>query len=241
MLPAAGAGSRFGGSTPKPLADVGGRPMIVHVLEALVREAPDMPTIVVTRSEHHKLFDEALRPITTRVSLVSDDSFGGSAGAVLTALQTVETEEILVVWPDHLGVQFLPPTIVTRRISEERSGYLPVVHRQDPYAAVEVSDCADLLGFVPPELVRENGLREAPSDCGLFALRAEICERFIRCDHAFGTRDHNLVSVLAAQQGDERLEVVWVDDWRASLGINSVEDAVTFLEASKRSESARYE
>jgi len=241
VLPAAGAGSRFGGSTPKPLADVGGRPMIVRVHEVLVREAPDMPTIVVTRSEHHELFEEALRPITTRVSLVTDDSLGGSAGAVLTALQTVETEEILVAWPDHLGVEFLPPTIVTRHISEERSGYLPVVYRQEPYAAVEVSDCAELLGFVPPEMVRENGLREAPSDCGLFALRAERCERFKRCDHAFGTRDHKRVAELAAQQGDERLEAVWVDDWRASLGINSVEDAVTFLEASKRSESARYE
>ena len=231
ILPAAGAGSRFSGPVPKPLVTVDGEPMILRVLTAVRVALPGLKVVVVVRSEQVDLFEDALRRVESDTSIVVDDTFSGSAGAVSKALTISDTPEVVVAWPDHLGIEFLPPQFLGRAIGNDHSGFLPVVQRLEPYAAVEVSDAGELSCFHPPAEVARLGIREAPSDCGSFVLQADACDRFITSDLDYGCRDHNLVAVLGRLTGRDRLEAVWVDDWRASLGVNSPEDLDVYVAA----------
>lgn len=228
VLPAAGAGRRFGGDTPKPLAPCEGVPMVVRVIRAVQNHSACAEVIVVIRSEHHDRFETVFGALSMDVRLVIDDSYGGSAGAVQTALALVDTSEIIVAWPDHLGAEFLPEDVFTRQIPPDRSGFMPVVQREDPYAMVEVSPSGDIRRFISPEEVKAGQFTAGFSDCGVFVVRAEACRRFINDDAACGARDRNLVSILGDQQEEDALHAVRVTDWRASLGVNSEADLVFF-------------
>ena len=231
ILPAAGAGSRFSGPTPKPLVKVDGEPMVLRVLSAVRTALPGVKVVVVVRSDHAHLFEDVLEAVESDTTVVVDDTLGGSAGAVLKALSKSDTPEVVVVWPDHLGIEFLPPHLLTQAIGLHCPGFLPVVHRREPYAVVGVSDAGAMSCFYSPAQVASLGIREGPSDCGTFVLQADACEQFITGDRDYGRRDHNLVTVLGRLKEQDRLEVVWVDDWRASLGVNSPEDLDFYLTA----------
>lgn len=231
VLPAAGAGTRFGGSVPKSLSLVEGSPMITRVIAAVQRDIRDIGVVIVTQSDHEQLFRSRLRETARSLEIVVDDTLGGSAGAVHCALSSVATEEIIIAWPDHVGIEFLPLGLFREQIPMGHAGFMPVVERSNPYAAVDVSDRGDVINFVSPETVRSRRMVQALSDCGSFVLNASSCRRFIENDVGRGSRDHNLVSVLGRQRGTDAIAAFVVGDWRSSLGVNSHGDLEVFHRA----------
>lgn len=53
VVPAAGSGRRFGGGVPKQYLELGGRPVIVHALERLLRSDPAGLVVVLAPGDEH--------------------------------------------------------------------------------------------------------------------------------------------------------------------------------------------
>src|SRR5689334_5912854 len=77
VVPAAGRGSRFkqaGYEKPKPLVDVGGKPMLERVLENLTPDCPHRFTVVCLK-EHY----EEMKSLHVDKLLTIDEVTGGAA------------------------------------------------------------------------------------------------------------------------------------------------------------------
>lgn len=99
IILAAGAGTRMKSELPKPLHQVAGRSMLVHVLNAVEALHPDEVVIVGSP-------DLLQRPetgdLTSRARVVVQDPPRGTGDAVLTALRAMQTASAaLVVYADH--------------------------------------------------------------------------------------------------------------------------------------------
>lgn len=61
LIPTAGSGERFGSAIPKPLVDMGGKPVIVHTLTAF-EKAPSIDAIIlIVPAEYQGQFTEVVR------------------------------------------------------------------------------------------------------------------------------------------------------------------------------------
>jgi dTDP-glucose pyrophosphorylase len=105
LIMAGGAGTRLGERTrhtPKPLLDVGGRPILDHVLERL--EASGISTILV--SVHHlgDKIEEFLKSRSSRatIQIVREPSRLGTAGAIGRLGPAITSSPLLVVNGDIL-------------------------------------------------------------------------------------------------------------------------------------------
>ncbi len=158
---AAGQGKRMRSALPKVLHEVGGRPMLVRVLEA-VRASGIVRAVVVVGHGGDRIqaamptWSADLEPLT--VACVHQAAQRGTGDAVATALpQLAEQEETVVVAP--ADVPLLPAADLTRLLSAHRaqgaactlltsevpdpSGYGRIV-RQDGAVAgiIEERDCS---------------------------------------------------------------------------------------------------
>ncbi|MGE0192549.1 MAG: 2-C-methyl-D-erythritol 4-phosphate cytidylyltransferase [Planctomycetota bacterium] len=110
VLTAAGASTRFGGETPKVLADLGGRPVIAHALAAFRAVIPDVAVVVTAPAGLEARFAEAL----SGVHVVT----GGATrqASVLAGLRALphEADPILV----HDAARPLLGADVIRRVLE---------------------------------------------------------------------------------------------------------------------------
>ena len=103
VIPAAGAGSSFqkaGYSFPKPLIDIGGKPMIQAVIENL-KPSIKHKFILICRDEHYEkyslyqIFENATSDNYECVRLMAPTS--GAACTVLTAIDFINSENELIV------------------------------------------------------------------------------------------------------------------------------------------------
>jgi len=86
VIPAAGASSRFGGSTPKPYLRIAGRSLLEHALRAMLR-CPDLAGGVVVIAEGDRRWSKLPAPMRRRVLQVT----GGAtrARSVLNGLEAL--------------------------------------------------------------------------------------------------------------------------------------------------------
>jgi bifunctional UDP-N-acetylglucosamine pyrophosphorylase / glucosamine-1-phosphate N-acetyltransferase len=177
IIPAAGRGSRLGGSTPKPLVRVNGRPMLDH-LSALYRGVVD-DVVVVSHPSFEAEISEWGRP-QGNVSVAVQAEATGMLDAILLAgpmVREKDPREIWITWSDQVGV--LPGTV--RRLADVASATprpamaLPTVPRRHPYIHFE----RDAAGRISRLLQRREGdaMPDAgESDMGLFAMTRETFE-----------------------------------------------------------------
>lgn len=174
IIPAAGLGSRLGGTVPKALVRVAGTPMLDRLLD-LYRTAVDRVVVVV----HPVFADDVRRHVGSRadarrVECVEQPAPTGMLDAILLALPLVTRDlpsSVWVTWCDQVAVH--PKTIerLARRTQPGADAALvmPTVTREHPYIHLE----RDASGRIVRVLHRREGDRMpavGESDMGLFAM-----------------------------------------------------------------------
>lgn len=103
VVPMAGAGSRFataGYSFPKPLIEIGGKPMIQHVIDNL-RPKVDYRFIFICQTEHFNKYSlsQIFRNLTNgRYQAIQISALTqGAACTVLTAVDLINSEDDLII------------------------------------------------------------------------------------------------------------------------------------------------
>ena len=167
IVPAAGLGSRLGGSVPKLLAPVNGRPMLDHLLE--LHSGVERVAVVV-----HPTAEAAVRERTRgHVDLFVQPEPTGMLDAILLARPAVvahRPRRIRVTWCDQIGIH--PSTINRLTAATEPSDpplVLPTCHRTQPY--IHFDRATD--GRILRVLQRREGDAMplvGESDAGLFDL-----------------------------------------------------------------------
>lgn len=123
VILAAGKGKRMGGSVPKPLVSISGKPMLAHLLENLQKSAIDPKPIVVVHPDYQELFQKALHADVVFAHQIEQL---GTGHAVMSALPVVRegATHVMVLYGDH---PFLSPEIL---------GSLPKMAQINPEALV---------------------------------------------------------------------------------------------------------
>ncbi len=137
---AAGRGSRLGplvADTPKPLLEVGGRPLLVATLEAIAAAGVTTATVIVGHLGHRIIETlEAAPPPGLRLAFVRQERLEGTARALALARPLLHPGPFLVTWGDVL---VLPPNY--RRLvaaAPAADGAILVNPVDDPWAGAAV-------------------------------------------------------------------------------------------------------
>ena len=137
VVPAAGAGARFGGGVPKALALLAGEPLLVHAVRAL-RAAPSVVTVVVAAPAAHLGAVTALLAPYDVVVIAGGPTRQDSVGLALAALPP-EVDLVLV----HDAARCLAPTrVVEDVVAALRAGagaVVPVLEVVDTLKRVDAA------------------------------------------------------------------------------------------------------
>ena len=224
IVPAAGAGSRLGGTLPKILVPVAGATMLDRLLH-LYRRVADSIVVVA-----HPSFAASLRG---PFEVVEQHQRTGMLDAVLLAMPIVareQPEEVWITWGDQVGV--LPATIerlaATMASPERPAAALPTVRRTDPYIHFE----RDPTGRLSALLQRREGdamPAVGESDMGLFAMTRDAFTRELPAyatdvEPGRGTHERNFVPFLPWLAARTRVDTFPCTDEREAIGINTPED-----------------
>jgi glucose-1-phosphate thymidylyltransferase len=105
IIPVAGIGSRLKPhtfSTPKVLLNVGGKPIIAHILDKLLEEGINKATFVIGYlGDVIKDYVEKTYP-TMKSSFIEQKSMEGLGHAIYTAIPTFDDEEIFIILGDTI-------------------------------------------------------------------------------------------------------------------------------------------
>jgi len=182
----AGRGTRLGALTervPKPLLDVGGRPLLAYTLEWLAREG--VAEVVVNLHHLGDLVPTLIGDggdFGVSITYVREDRLLGTAGSVRNMAPLLGDDDVLVVYGDLLVDASLDPLVRTHR---ERAALATLlVHRRaGSNSRIELDDRGRIVAFEErPSLVDD---REHWVNSGIAilsrALRTAIPDR-VPCD-----------------------------------------------------------
>ena len=145
LLLAAGRGTRLGvvtADTPKPLLEVGGKPMLAHIVEGLA-EAGLERFVVVTGYRGERVegwcanFGAAHREVTMRT--IRQPQLNGTGGAMLVARAMLSNEERFIFgWGDILMDRVNYPRFVDESTRADCDLLLAVNQIEDPWRGAAV-------------------------------------------------------------------------------------------------------
>jgi 3-dehydroquinate synthase len=175
LIPAAGRGARLDRpNTPKPLVDVGGRPLILHVLEQLEAAGVD-EAVVVLGFEAKKIARELTNhpDLSIQVTLVENPSWQHGLASSLLAAREHFDEPFLLAMADHLFDPALVERMAQVSLSDEQVACM-LVDRDtsriyDLNAAVKVCLDGERVLDASRSLDDAHGV-----DAGLFACRPAL-------------------------------------------------------------------
>lgn len=191
LIPAAGRGARLDRpNTPKPLVDVGGRPIILHVLERLAL-AGVQRAVVVVGFEGKKIVRELINhpELDLTIDFVEHDGWeSGLAGSLLAGEEAVRRaageEPFLIAMADHLFDAALVEQMAGAALGDEE-----VVRMLVDRDIAGIKDLEDAVKVrLAGEKVRDAGRKLAEFDgvdAGLFACRAGLFDA-LRAVHGAG-------------------------------------------------------
>jgi len=172
IIPAAGMGTRLGGSIPKVLAPVDGRPMIDLLIELYDRHVDSYHIVV-----HPTAADRVARHLETLdrpVSFYVQEQPTGMLDAILLPASGVaggDAATVWITWCDQVGIR--PETLATLRElttnNPTASLTLPTCTQEHPYIHFERNDDRTITAVLQR---REDDVMpdRGESDAGLFAL-----------------------------------------------------------------------
>jgi 3-deoxy-manno-octulosonate cytidylyltransferase (CMP-KDO synthetase) len=226
LIPARMASTRLPG---KPLADIGGQPMIVHVLRR-AEAAGIGPAVVATDSE---AIAAAVEKAGGRAVMTRSDHVSGS-DRIYEALEALDPEHVYDV---VVNVQGDLPTVEPADI---RAALKPLSDRSVDIAtlAAEIGDPAELTN---PNVVKAIGTLVAPGHLrattftranaegpgphyhhiGLYAYRRAALERFVKLPPSANEQREKLEQLRALDAG-MRIDVVVVKS--VPLGVDTPEE-----------------
>lgn len=230
VIPAAGRGSRLGGTVPKPLVPVNGRPMLDHLAE-LYRPVVNQILVVA-----HPSFASDIRAwAATRpaVSVTEQDHPTGMLDAICLAMPevlAVRPHSVWITWADQVGV--LPETL--RRLAAADAGHtaaamiMPTVRTPEPY--IHFERAAD--GRIIRLLQRREGdpmPAEGESDMGLFALRyvtftEDLPSYAAMAAAGSGTGERNFLPFIPWLAASREVDSIPCTDPRERIGVNTPEE-----------------
>jgi bifunctional UDP-N-acetylglucosamine pyrophosphorylase/glucosamine-1-phosphate N-acetyltransferase len=231
IVPAAGLGTRLGGTRPKLLVPVGGISMIDRLL-ALFADAVDRAVVVVHPSFEREVREHLARPAVPVTTVVQHLPTGMLDAIMLAqpAVRSAAPREVWISWCDQVAIH--PVTI--QRLVELTAGHpeaavvMPTVTRQMPYIHLQ----RDGAGRIVEILHRREGDAmpdEGESDMGLFALPSssftDLLPRYAQ-EVALGTStgERNFLPFIAwASAEHEVVTFPSVDDMEA-VGVNTPEE-----------------
>jgi len=231
VIPAAGTGSRLGGTLPKVLVPVAGRPMLEHLL-SLYADAVDR-FVVVLSPDARGLVQAFLggRPEPVEIALQARPT--GMLDAVLAAGDLVrkhQTDRIWISWCDQVAVH--RRTVANLIEAESAHGgpdlAMPTLRGADPY----IHFSRDAGGRIVGVLQRREGDAMPPigeSDSGLFSLsRAAYLQdlhAYAAIPHAGGlTRERNFLPFIPWLAAARPVVTFSCVDPVEAVGINTPED-----------------
>lgn len=210
VLTAAGASTRFGGDTPKVLAELGGRPAIAHALEAFRAALPDLAVVVTVPRGQEERFAAAL----PGVHVVPG---GATRQASVTAGVRALPHEADPILVHDAARPLVTAAVITRVLAGiARAGaalpVLPVTDTVHRLAHAPVDDEAVPLGAALPraELVRAQTPQGARRALLVAALEAAAREGREHTDEAALLLEAG--HVVLAVAGDARLVKITTPD-----------------------------
>jgi len=228
LVPAAGLGTRLGGSTPKLLVEVNGRPMIEHLLE-LYSALAERAVLVV-----HPAAEALVRArLGDRADIAVQSEPTGMLDAILLASSWVEhyrPRRVLITWCDQLAIH--PNTI--DRLAAATSGpnaptlVLPTCVRPEPY----IHFARDASGRIDRVLHRREGDTMpdiGESDAGVFDLSLqayrELLPEFARAgDIGAGTGERNFLPFVAWVSARQPVVTIPCTSLEETIGVNTREE-----------------
>ena len=126
LVVAGGRGSRLGADRPKQYLDCGGRPLLVHTLEALASSFPFSAVKVVIHRDDRALYDQAVAYLTPgAAAALGAPAIGGATRqqSVLAGLEAIDAAEPDIVLIHDAVRPFPSPALIARAIeAAERHG-----------------------------------------------------------------------------------------------------------------------
>jgi bifunctional N-acetylglucosamine-1-phosphate-uridyltransferase/glucosamine-1-phosphate-acetyltransferase GlmU-like protein len=224
IVPAAGLGSRLGGSVPKLLVPVNGRPMIERVLD--MYSAADRTALIV-----HPLAAESARArLGDRVDIFVQHEPTGMLDAILLARPAVEADRprrIVITWCDQVAIH---PRTIERLFAATAAPADPAVAlatcaQPDPYIHFE-RDAGGTIVRVLQKREGDNMPAVGESDAGLFDLSRSafvnlLPEYAADAGVGMGTGERNFLPFVpwAAARGE--VTTVSCLEREESIGVNT--------------------
>jgi len=223
---AAGEGARLlpvtrGG--PKALIEVGGRPILVHCLEALASLEPERIVVVVGRRKDQVAGAVGGHFAGIPIDYAEQPEASGSADAILAAAAHLgASEEIVVMNGDNVFAADLRPILLVHRAEGHTATLL--IERLSPERAVQgicrlgAGGCVVGLAEHPSEAEREAGIVSA----GFYVFSPRILDacRGV-APSANGEREISEAINLLIEEGHS-VGASWLDGWR--VNVNRAED-----------------
>ena len=231
VIPAAGKGTRLGGSCPKALYVVAGKTLLEWVSLPLMPycdhfvyvSAPDAADAIRATAEEI---------VPGRYEIAIQPEAKGMGDAVLRAEQLVHSDICLVTWIDQIAVAdaTISGCFSLQALAPEASLIMPTVVKPDPY-----------IQFVREErnmrIIEVRQKREGDhldpigeNDCGLFLFRSQDLFRSLR-GSASGligrqTEEMNLLPIIPAMESvGDGIFTVRIESESEAVGVNTPQDA----------------
>jgi len=243
VIPAAGKGTRIGFDLPKILFPVQSKTILDHLLDEVTPSCQNI-TLVVSPS--------GLGPITSHIeNLQKNQMFTGiqfrfqiqnqpigMADAVFCGLKDVETDQLVVIWGDQIGLKRETLQACQKLHLFENSAQLtlPTVAKEDSY--IHLLRNSD--GQLTKVLQKREGEpipKDAESDCGMFVFKTSAIKNIIQnpktLEASIGavTKEQNLLQMLPFffdPKDPGAIRTLKAGSLKETLGINTREDARTF-------------
>lgn len=236
LVAAAGRGSRAGLTYPKTLFAIGGRPILVRILE-LLAQYDSKPSIIVSPDGMDPIKD-CLRKYFLSAYLVVQDEPRGMGDAVLRFIDSptfFDAEHTILLWGDVPFIQQKTlDTLVNRHLLEGNDFTFATKHVNLAYTVLS----RDISGNVAQVIEsREEGtdLQEAGErEIGLFVFRTSLVIDMLKKDlpGKFGkyTGEHGFLYVIGhLVQAGYRVVALPIATDLDLISLNSMKDIDAFL------------
>ena len=228
-IAAAGRGSRSGLPYPKTLYPVGGRPILLRLIEVITSVDP-RPTIIVSPDGREPI-SECLANEGLATDLVVQESPTGMGDAVLAlrGTEAAAAPHLLLVWGDlpFLQAQTVSGLIETH-LAHDNDFTFATRHVDSAYTLVRRDEFGSVRELVE---TREEGLARGSGerDVGLFLFRPEIVlpllEQNLSGSVGGATGEHGFLYVVRhLAERDYRLEALAIATELDAVSLNRLAD-----------------